>query len=152
MKMATAYKRSDGWYFHAVSKTTVGVGLSWPPYIKLDIHATKDALGSAALGALDGTEFGVPHPKPTEADEGFRPMLELAGVKSWAAFARHATNVHLHLDDKWLMIEPWKNAGVRDGFVPIEGVSLRLPLGSAAAKIGEALGKAMEIAQSASVA
>ncbi len=145
MKAASVYKRSDGWYFHADSTTTVGVGIGTPPNIKLRNDASDEALGRAVLEALAGSKEGVPHPTPKEGEKLFKPMLDLAGVKTWAAFAKNASSVDIRVDDQGLNIEPWKNEGAKMGFVPIPGVSVRTPLASSASEIGVALKKAIAL-------
>ena len=152
MKMGTAYKRPDGWYFHANSKTNVGVSISWPPYIRLDINATHETLGQAVLEALNGTEYDVPHPRQSDWVDIFRPMLNLAGVRTSTQFAKDASCVGLSADDRYLSIEPWKNAGSKGGFAMIENMSVKIPLESSPAEIGEALTKAMRIAEAGSLA
>jgi hypothetical protein len=147
MKRATVYRRSNGWYLHAVSKTTVGIEMGTPPRIKVAIDAPPDALGKAAIEALNGSMQEVPHPPFSELENGFRPMLELAGVKTWAAFARNACNVGIEVDAsrQWLMIEPWENAGTKRGFVPMPGVSMRVRMDAPPEEIGEAIQKAMQL-------
>ena len=145
MKTGTAYKRNDGWYFHAFSKTTDGVYVATQPYIKLDIDAHADALGQAVLDALAWSIEQVPHPTPKEGEKLFDPVLNLAGVKTWAAFSRDATSADFRSDDQWLTLEPWKNAGAKAGFVPIAGTAVRIPIDSSTTDIGEALKDAMAL-------
>jgi hypothetical protein len=145
MKEATVYKRRDGWYLHAFSTTTTGVGLGSPPRIKLDMDATTANLGQAVLEALKGSQQGVPHPPPKEAVKSFKPMLDLAGVKTWAAFAKNASNVDVSSDANLLIFEPWKNAGPKGGFVPFPGEKVTVRADAPTAEIGEALKKAMAL-------
>jgi hypothetical protein len=91
MKEAVVYRRSNGWFLHAISKTTVGVGIETPPRIKLESNATRDDLGNAAMATLNGSTQGVPHPSVKELEVGFKPMMDLAGVKTWA----HSRSTHL---------------------------------------------------------
>ena len=147
MKEATAYKRSDGWYFHAFSRTTAGIAMGAGPRIKLSNNAVRDELGNAVLTALEGSTTGVPHPMPKESAKSFQPMLDLACVKNWAAFSRGAANVDITLKDERLEFEPWRNAGAREGFVPIPNAQIVLPANASADEIGEALQKAMAIAE-----
>jgi hypothetical protein len=147
MKRATAYKRQDGWYFHAISRTTVGVGMGTPPRIRLALDASADELGRAVLESLAGSKEGVPHPTPTQGERTFKPMLDLAQVKSWTAFSKHASNVGIQIADEWLVIEPWKNEGPKRGFVQISGASVKIKADSSPADIGEALKQAMGLCQ-----
>ncbi len=147
MKRATVYKRSDGWYLHAISKTTVGIGMGTPPRIKVAIDAPSDALGKAVIEALNGSRQCVPHPPFSQLENGFKPMLELAGVKTWAAFARHACNVGIEADaeNKWLIVEPWENVGTKEGFVQIPNVSIRVRADAPPEEIGAAIEKAIKL-------
>jgi hypothetical protein len=147
MKSASVYKRSDGWYVHADYQTTVGVWIEGPPRIKLGNRASSGELGHAAIEALAGSEQGIPHPTVRELEIGFQPMLELADVKTWAAFARHARNVSLRTssDGRWLIIEPWENVGMKRGFVPISNVNVQVHIDAQPDEIGEAIIKAMAL-------
>ena len=145
MKCGTAYRRSDGWYFHSDSITTVGIGLGTPPHLKLDITAGQEELGQAVLDALAGSKTGLPHPTPEAGDRMFDPMLQLARVKTWAAFSKNAKNVRFVADSQWLIFEPWQNAGPKRGFVPIAGPEIRIPVDSSAAEIGGALRDTMAL-------
>jgi hypothetical protein len=147
MKSATVYKRSDGWYLHGDSQTTVGVWIEMPPRIKLDNNVSPSDLGNAAHEVLAESKQGVPHPTVDELETGFKPMLELAGVKSWAAFARHACNVSIRTDSdsRFIIIEPWENAGTKRGFVQMPNLSVRVRMDAPPAEIGEAIQKAMQL-------
>ena len=72
-------------------------------------------------------------------------MLDLAGVKTWAAFAKHASNVYVIAEAEWLTFEPWKNAGPKGGFVPFSGEKVRVRGDAPTAEIGEALQKALAL-------
>jgi hypothetical protein len=147
MKMAATYKRSDGWYFQADSTTTVGVNVASPPYLALKNDSSNRALGEAVLAALAGSESAIRHPAQDEWGKAFQPMLDLAGAKSWSAFANGAANVSISADDEWITISPWKNAGAKQGFVPIPDFRVRIPAASSPTAIGEALQQVMAIAE-----
>jgi hypothetical protein len=118
-----------------------------PPEIKVAKDAPPDALGKAAIEALDGSKQDVPHPPYSELETGFKPMLDLAGVKTWAAFARNACNVGIEVDasNQWLIIEPWENVGTKKGFVQIPNVSVRVRIDAPPEEIGEAIKNAMQL-------
>jgi hypothetical protein len=145
MKFARAYKRSDGWYLQAISETTVGIGMGTPPRIKLGVDASLEALSQAVLEALAGSQQGVPHPPLEELEDTFKPMLELAGVKTWAAFARRTLSVGIRADDQWITFEPWENKGAKEGFVSIDGQEVRVRIDSSPAQIGAAIEKAFAV-------
>ena len=144
MKSASAFKRGDSWFFHADCKTTDGVWIETSPRIKHNVNVTSDVLGQAVIEVLNGSKEGVSHPPLAELDEESTPLMELAGVKTWAAFARRASSVVISADDDWLTIEPWENAGTRMGFIPISGVSVKVRRDAPVEEVGEALKKAMQ--------
>jgi hypothetical protein len=116
-----------------------------PPRIKIAFDAPPDALGNAVFEALSGSVENILHPPLAELEDRFKPVLELAGVKTWAAFARGASSVAIEEDisNEWLIIEPWSNAGPKMGFVPMPGVSVRVRMDAPSEEIGEAIHKAM---------
>jgi hypothetical protein len=145
MKRASAYKRRDGWYIHADSTTEVGIWMATPPYIKLDSDASLEAVGRAVLDALAASQQGVPHPPFNELDDKFDPKLKLAGVKTWATFAKRTLCVGITSDSQWLTVEPWENKGAKDGFVQMHGLEMRIPARSPPAQIGAAIEKAFTL-------
>lgn len=147
MKSATVYRRADGFYLHADSQTTHGVWITAAPQCKLAVDASPETLGRAVTNMLKGSERGVSHPAQDDWGKAFTPMLELAGVKSWAAFARHALNVSIRTDSdtESLIIEPWENAGTKMGFIPISDVSVSVRMDAPPEEIGEAIKKAMQL-------
>jgi hypothetical protein len=145
MKNASAFKRDDGWYFHADCKTTDGLWIESSPRIKHSVDATSSVLGQAVIEVLSGSKEGVPRPPLAELHEEFTPLMELAGVKTWAAFARRASSVVISADNEWLTFEPWENAGTKMGFIPISGVSVKARRDAPAEEIGEALKKAVRL-------
>jgi hypothetical protein len=147
IRSASIFKRRDGWYLEAISKTSVGVGLSTPPYLKLPNDVDPKSLGEATLQAMEGSRMGIPHPTMDEFENEPWPMLELAGVKTWAAFARRAANAGVTKHGDWLAIEPWRNAGAKMGFEPIPGVSFRVRADAPAREIGEAVRKTIAVSE-----
>ncbi|MGD9723221.1 MAG: contact-dependent growth inhibition system immunity protein [Pirellulales bacterium] len=147
MKRASAYLRTNGWFLSAVSRTTVGIGMDTPPRIKVEANASDATLGEAVLQALSGSREGVPHPDPKTADRSFDEMLDLAGVKSWAAFAKNALNVGTETDGEWLVIEPWKNEGAKRGFTQIANRNVRVRADASPSEIGAALKSAIELCE-----
>jgi hypothetical protein len=147
MKRAVVYLRSNGWFLHAISKTTDGVGIEAPPRIKLGSDAPPHDIGHAAMEALNGSTQDIPHPSVAELERGFKPMLDLAGVKTWDAFAKHASSVSIRTDpqSECLIVEPWENAGAKRGFVQIPGKRVRVRMDASPEDIGEAIKKAMQL-------
>lgn len=117
MKEATIYERKGMLYIYASSKTTVGVLMIDPPVFAIAKDNTNE-VGRTIRERLLASREGVPHPKvPTNL---FAPVLNLAGVKSVAAFAKLAKCVHASTDDGVeVTLTPTRNGGSREGFVPL---------------------------------
>jgi hypothetical protein len=73
-------------------------------------------VGTAVAAALNASGSGVDNPPPT-GPLPIQPLLEVAGVKSWATFVRGAQMVVVRLDDVEVFVEPNENRGGREGFV-----------------------------------
>ncbi len=146
MKSATIYKRKDGWYLHTDSQTNVGLWIETAPRIKLANSASTSDLGLATNEVLSESKQGIPHPSVAELESGFKPMLDIAGVKTWAAFARQACNVGIRTDtnNQWLIIQPWENVGTKRGFVQIPDIGFRVRADAPPEEIGAAIKKAMQ--------
>ena len=141
MKSATVYKRGNALYFQSSSKTTAGVWIATAPFFKIEIDVTSSAKGEAILQALHASQEGVPH--PTNWAGILTPLLELAGVKSWATFMKNATYVGLKSDGTQLKLIPYRNLGSKDGFEPVPTEAVDLSCQATPEQIGIALEKLM---------
>jgi hypothetical protein len=137
MKAATVYKRGDALYLHSSSKTTAGVWIATAPVTKVDNDTTASAKGKAILAVIKASQEGVPH--PTNWNELIDPLLELAGVKSWATFMKNAACVGIESDGERLMLIPNQNLGPREGFEPVLAGAVDLPCQATLDEIGAAL-------------
>lgn len=117
MKAATAYKRGNILYLHSSSKTTAGVWIATPPFATVLTDTTVLAKGEAILEAINASQDGVPH--PTSWNGLINPLLELAGVRTWATFMKSAVCVGIEFDDGRLKLIPNRNLGPKDGFEPV---------------------------------
>jgi hypothetical protein len=125
MKHAIAYKRRDGWYLHSSSETADGVWVATQPFLKLAAEATLRDIGDAVLAALDASRQNVAHPK--EWNGIFKPMLDLAGVKSWSTFMQGSLCLRIEASEGILAITPTKNLGPKEGHLPFDDKVVRLP-------------------------
>jgi hypothetical protein len=87
MKQAYVFLRSNMAYIHAMSQTTQGAWIRWPPFLKIAWNDgdANQKLNEVMSQVLDGSRRGVPHPvdwSVADAD-GF---YKLAHVKSWRQF------------------------------------------------------------------
>jgi len=118
MKVATLYERRSGLYVHSSSKTTSGVWIVGAPVL----NAKKDdvgQLGNAIRQCLEASSEGVPHPKSFANISD--PLLALAGVKSFNAFAKSAKCVEIEMVGETVTMIPTRNGGGDEGFVPLLG-------------------------------
>jgi hypothetical protein len=117
MKAATIYERKGKLYIHSSSKTTAGVWVINAPVLAVDKEDTG-AIGRAIRECLAASREGVPHPKSFASL--FNPVLDLAGVKSFATFVKSAKCVEIEtIDVAVVMFIPTRNEGVKDGFAPL---------------------------------
>src|SRR5664280_101765 len=116
MKRAIAYKRADEIFLHASSMTTAGVWIISLPVLTCNLN-DRARLSGYIAEALEGSKEGVSH--PTSWKGLFDPVLELAGVKSWSAFAKPAKCVQIELESDQVRFTPTKNLGPKEGFQPI---------------------------------
>lgn len=143
MKSASVYQRRDGTYFHSSSQTTAGVWIATAPFLKVELGRKQTALGEAALVVLNASQESIPHPKPEKWSGIFAPMLELAGVKSWATFMSNAACLSLEAESGRLKIIPKRNLGPKEGFESVPENAVELLLESSPDQIGTAIEEAL---------
>ena len=117
MKAATAYLRGEKIFLHSSSKTTAGVWVLSMPVVVVEKGNLGD-IGRLILDSLNASQDNVPHPKSWT--NIFDPVLQLAGIKSWNAFAKSAKCVEIESDGERIFVIPTKNKGADDGFDPIK--------------------------------
>lgn len=123
-KLATVFSRSTALIVHPSSRTTDGVWILAEPCVWLSADVSDDALGEAVLAALAASRTDVPH--PTNWKGVLQPLLAVAGVTTWAAFAKSALCVHVSLDgdgDDTMHVTPTANLGAREGFEELQAES-----------------------------
>ena len=113
MKATVAYKKGDAYYLHSSSKTTAGVWIATAPFLKIEMNSTPSTKGEAVL-QVDASHDVIPH--PTNWAGLISPLLELAGVKSWATFMKHAKCLNVEADGERLRLIPNRNLGSKEGF------------------------------------
>jgi hypothetical protein len=94
---------------------------------------------------LEASRHNIPH--PTSCDGLFEPLLELAGVKSWGKFMKGSLCLGIGDDGEWLSFEPTKNQGPRRGCTWLGEKNFRIPHGSTAEEIGNAVQRAIELCE-----
>lgn len=109
---AGIYVRKNEVIVHSYSQTTSGAWIASEPFIRIPRDPAPNEPGEAIRKALAASDAGVDH--PTEFGELLRPAYELAGVKSWSAFARGAQYCVVRETDGSISIEPHRRE--RSGF------------------------------------
>jgi hypothetical protein len=141
MKAATVYRRSSALLLHSSSKTTAGLWIATAPFLRVESGSAQAAKGEAALAVLNASQEGVPH--PTNWSGLVAPLLELAGVKSWATFMKGAACLNLEVEGEQLKVIPNRNLGPKEGFEPVPENAVELPFPSSPGQIGAALEEAL---------
>lgn len=105
MKRAVALRRKGKILIQGYSKTTTGMWVGMGP-VCVGQEDRPDALGQSIRDALSGSSEGVQHPNQAEWKKIQAPMLEAAGVKTWATLAKGAQSVGLEYDGGPVKIVP----------------------------------------------
>lgn len=113
MKKAISYLRGQRVFTHASSKTTAGVWVLELPVLVADA-ADVETLGRQVVQALNASKEGVPHPVSWKGI--FDPVLELAGIKSWATFVKSARCVGIECTSEEVSFISTENLGASGGF------------------------------------
>lgn len=116
MKCATIYKRKNKFYLHSMSKTKSGFWILGKPIFEISEEENTKKIGEKVKEALDGSIVGVENPSNNE--NLFKPVLELAKVKSWYTFIKSSICVEIEKEDEKIYFIPTRNLGSSEGFEP----------------------------------
>jgi hypothetical protein len=136
VKHITIDFRKGYFFLSPMAQTTAGIWMGTDPRQKLPAECTDAELGSAIRASLDRSKLGVPHPKVWTGL--MQPLLELAGVNSWAAFVRGSSCVLVEEEDEKIVNIPTVNMGAAEGFTPNADRSVVVASGADVADIGAA--------------
>jgi hypothetical protein len=104
----------------------------------MEPESPQAGLGNAACAVLNASQESIRHPKQEEWSGVAAPMLELAGVKSWATFMRNTACLSLEDEGGQLKVIPHRNMGPKEGFEPVPARAIELGIESSPAEIGTA--------------
>lgn len=135
MQSAKAYLRNGNWLFHSDCKSTAGVWIASSPFLCSDDCPLT--LGSCVTQTLNSSTEGVPH--PTQWNNLFRPILELAGEKSWNTFVKGAVLIGIESEGNKITLTPHRTLGPKEGFDPIQEKAVTLSVASSVEELGTAL-------------
>jgi hypothetical protein len=114
MKSAYALLRKGKILIQSYSRATTGLWIATGPVFVID-EGDPDALGTKIRYALNGSIEGVQHPSQAEWKTVQGPMLEAAGVKTWATLAKSAKSVGLEFDGGIVKMVPTAGYGNNGG-------------------------------------
>lgn len=106
-----------------MSRTEAGFWVAAQPCLALAADVSPAEVGTAVATALSASGGGLPNPRPG-GPLPIQPLVELAGVKSWPAFAKGVRLVAVRLEGADVSVEPKENRGGREGFVAIPDVAI----------------------------
>ena len=123
-RAATVYQRKDKIFCHSSSQTDAGIWILSEPALVVS-RDDPDAVGGMVRECLSHSRTGLPH--PTDFRNLFKPILDLAGMKSVAAFSKDAKCVSIEQGDEGeVFLIPTRNGGKNEGFVPLADKIVRL--------------------------
>ena len=138
---AGAHLREGVIYVETMSRTDTGLWIGGGGVSPVPADAQPEVLGDALLGALDRSRWGVPHPSRDELEQGVRPLLRAAGVRSYGQMTRGCRYMSVYRIGIRVTITPYRNLGPRGGFEPIDSES-ELLSSNDPATVGRAAGAA----------
>jgi len=114
-KSASIIKTTTNYWIHSQSKTTVGLGIASPPFIKMALDVTPEQLVSNLLIALEKSGGIVPHPKDWKASEKeFNKNLE---IKTKKAFYAGSKCCGVSEQDNTIVLSPTERVGNMGSFI-----------------------------------
>ncbi|QWK81296.1 hypothetical protein [Ochrobactrum sp. BTU1] len=143
MKSATIYERKNRLYFHACSQTTAGIWMLSAPVLTTEKGNIREG-GRMVKDCLAASRQGIAH--PSSFPNLFKPMLDLAGVKSYGTFVNSSKSVGITTDDGVsAILTPYRNDGPKHGYTPLAEMPA-IPLASDE-ELGAAILAALENAE-----
>jgi len=106
MKNGSAYLRKGKIFIQAFSLSSVGVWIAHGIVFTNESCDNPANIGANVLAALEGSVENIPHPLQSEWKSVQAPLLDAAGVKSWATFAKSSDAVGFELLDGKINFKP----------------------------------------------
>lgn len=113
---ASVYKRQGKLFLVTSSQTPgrYGLWIDAGPHLVVGEEASLEEIGQRLDEALRGSRQNVAYPEDPKGLE--KPLLELAGVKSWRTFMSGTSHCFVERNDVSVRVVPSTNDG--RGFVP----------------------------------
>lgn len=111
-----------------MSRTREGFWVADGTPARLAASASPGELGAAVRAALDASREGID--KPPRDSSPAQPLLNMLGLADYGTFMRRAQQVEVYAEDttdgETIEITPQRNAGPREGFEPLDDLTLRI--------------------------
>jgi hypothetical protein len=134
MQCVSVYERRGQFVIVPEVRTTSGIWTASSPVLTCPTTVEAEGLGAAVRKALAGSTEGAPHPREWKSVQA--PLLDAAGVRSWATFVRGTESCSVAVNEDGMTVLPMKNGGSEGGFIPLESQAVRLPSNAADGEIG----------------
>jgi hypothetical protein len=138
--MMAVFAREADFLLEPHCQATTGIWLSAGPALRLPRGASPAELGAAIRACLNESRRGVPHPQDWR--KVVPPVLQLAGVRSWAALQRSAAMCRVEAGPELLRVVPHRNGGTRGnerGYHPLEDQAVTLAPSATDEELGSAV-------------
>jgi hypothetical protein len=140
--LVTVDLRQQEFIVQSSSKAKLGFWIANGFLERLSEEVSDDVLGDCVARAAAESVIGVENPEPRVPLPALTKLLAEVGVKSYGRYMVGTRSVRVeYFDDGTVILTPFRNAGSKEGFVPIVEAeeSLQAPQ-------VEALGKAVRAA------
>lgn len=140
-RSAGIYSRGDKLFIYPHFMTTTGISIGGEPITVVGQAATDSEVGREAREALRRHRTGLPH--PVSFDNPSDPVLEAAGVKTWAKFAKDALACSISEDKAEVIVTPSRKGKTRGSFLFSPSLSVKVALPASDEQIGAAIREAL---------
>ncbi len=106
MKCASARLRKGKVLIQAFSQTTTDLWIAYGPVYVAAEDSLPAEIGAKVIAALANSKTGLPHPSQDKWNAVQLPMLEAAGVKSWATLEKGCKSVGIEDKGEHISIMP----------------------------------------------
>lgn len=101
-------------------------------------------IGRAVMQALAGNREGIPHPaSPDDFGDLPQPVLEAAGIKTWALFSRGALSLWIAEEASTLVLIPTRKVGSKGTYLDVPDAQVTVGLPATADRVGAAVREAL---------
>jgi hypothetical protein len=136
-RLAYIFERKGTLFGNPWCFTDDGMVIGSPEFEAVALPATPEAVGRLVEWSLANSRTDVRRPSSrSQWDEVTRPLLNAAGVKTWAGFARYARAVSIDLDETLLFTPMARDE--RNAHYPLRDLVTRLAMPASVEQIGEA--------------